>query len=80
MCIRQKKKKNHAAVHDVVLWGQLAGSACSYRGKGYLVYIEGGIQGRQWQATNGSARRTVAIIATRLQTLSSKSAKKAPAA
>jgi single-strand DNA-binding protein len=71
--------KSHAEFHDVVLWGQLADFACSYLGKGRLVYIEGRLQSRQWQATDGSARRTVEIVANRLQALS-KSAEAAPAA
>jgi len=45
-----------------------------------LVYIEGGLQSRQWQATDGSTRRSVEIVANRLQALSSKSTSKAPAA
>ena len=65
--------KNHAEFHDVVLWGQLASFACSYLGKGRLVYIEGRLQSRQWQATDGSTRRAVEIVANRLQALSSKS-------
>ena len=72
--------KSHAEFHDVVLWGQLANFACSYLGKGRLVYIEGRLQSRQWQATDGSTRRTVEIVANRLQALSSKSASEAPAA
>jgi single-strand DNA-binding protein len=72
--------KSHAEFHDVVLWGQLADFACSYLGKGRLVYIEGRLQSRQWQATDGSTRRTVEIVANRLQALSSKSASEAPAA
>ena len=71
--------KSHAEFHDVVLWGQLASFACSYLGKGRLVYIEGRLQSRQWQATDGSTRRTVEIVANRLQALS-KSAEAAPAA
>ena len=35
---------------------------------------------RQWKATDGSTRRTVEIVANRLQALSSKSASEAPAA
>ena len=34
----------------MVLWGQLADFATSYLGKGRLVYVEGRLQGRQWQA------------------------------
>jgi single-strand DNA-binding protein len=71
--------KSHAEFHDVVLWGQMATFACQYLGKGRLVYIEGPLQSRQWQATDGSARRTVEIVAKRLQALS-KSAEAAPAA
>ena len=72
--------KSHAEFHDVVLWGQLADFACWYLCKGRLVYIEGRLQSRQWQATDGSTRRTVEIVANRLQALSSKSALDVPAA
>jgi single-strand DNA-binding protein len=72
--------KSHAEFHDVVLWSQLADFACRYLSKGRLVYIEGRLQSRQRQATDGSTRRTVEIVANRLQALSSKSASEAPAA
>lgn len=71
---------NHAEFPDAVLWGNLASFACSYLGKGRLVYIEGRLQSRQWQATDGSTRRTVEIVANRLQAPSSRSATDAPAA
>ena len=72
--------KSHAEFHDVVLWGQLADFATSYLGKGRLVYVESRFQSRTWQASDGSSRRNVEIIANRLQALSSKSASEAPAA
>jgi len=71
--------KTHAEFHDVVLWGQLADFATSHLGKGRLVYIEGPLRSRQWQTTDGTARRTVEVVANRLQALSSKSAPAAPA-
>jgi single-strand DNA-binding protein len=71
---------SHAEFHDVVLWDQLADFATSYLGKGRLVYVEGRLQSRQWQATDGSIRRSVEIVANRLQALSSKSVSEAPAA
>ncbi len=71
--------KSHAEFHNVVLWGQLADFAASCLGKGRLVYVEGRLQSRQWQATDGTTRRTVEIIANLLQALS-KSAAAAPAA
>ncbi|MDA8315795.1 MAG: single-stranded DNA-binding protein, partial [Actinomycetota bacterium] len=72
--------RNQTEFHDVVLWGQLAGFATSYLAKGRLVYVEGRLQSRQWQAADGSTRRTVEIVASRLQALSPKSASEAPAA
>ena len=54
--------------------------ACTHLGKGRLVYVEGRLQIRQWQATDGSTRRSVEIVANRLQALSSKSTSEAPAA
>jgi single-strand DNA-binding protein len=72
--------KTHTEFHSVVLWAQLADFATSYLGKGRLVYVEGRLQSRTWQASDGSSRRNVEIIANRLQALSSKSASEAPAA
>ena len=71
--------KSQAEFHSVVLWGQLADFATSYLGESRLVCIEGRLQSRQWQATDGTIRRTVKIIANRLQALS-RSAEAAPAA
>lgn len=58
--------------HNVVLWRQLADFAASYMGKGRLAYIEGRLQTRTWEAADGSARRSVEIIADRFQALSPK--------
>ena len=73
--------QGQAEFHDVVLWGQLADFATTYLAKGRLVYVEGRLQSRQWQSTDGTTRRTVEIVASRLQALSSdKSRSEAPAA
>jgi single-strand DNA-binding protein len=72
--------KSRADFHDVVLWGQLATFTCQYLGKGRLVYIEGRLKSRQWQATDGNTRRIVEIVANRFQPLFSKSASEAAAA
>lgn len=66
--------RNGVEYHDVVLWGQLADFATQHLGKGRLVYVEGRLQSRQWQAADGSTRRTVEVVASRLQALTSKSA------
>ena len=46
--------KRHAEFHDVVLWCRLADFACQHLGEGRLVYIEGRLQSRLWQATDGN--------------------------
>ena len=46
--------KSHAEFHDVVLWCRLADFACQHLGEGRLVYIEGRLQSRLWQATDGN--------------------------
>ena len=58
--------------HDVVLWGQLADFATEHLGKGRLVYVEGRLRSRTWEATDGTPRRAVEIVANRLQALSRK--------
>ncbi len=62
--------REQAEFHDVVLWRQLADFAASYMTKGRLAYIEGRIQGRTWEAADGTQRRSVEVIADRFQALS----------
>jgi single-strand DNA-binding protein len=66
--------KTHAEFHSVVLFAQLADFVTSYLDKGRLLCIEGRLQSRSWQATDGSTRRTVEIIANRLQALTKSAA------
>jgi len=58
--------------HDVVLWRQLADFAVGYMAKGRLVYVEGRLQSRTWEAADGTKRRTVEVVADRFQALSSR--------
>jgi single-strand DNA-binding protein len=55
--------------HDCVLWRQLAEFAGQYLAKGRLVYIQGRLHGRSWQAKNGTTRRSVEVVADDLQVL-----------
>jgi single-strand DNA-binding protein len=61
--------RKQAEFHDVVLWRQIADFATTYLTKGRLVYIEGRLQSRSWEASDGTQRRTVEVIADRLQAL-----------
>lgn len=71
--------RNGVEYHDVVLWGQLADFATRYLGKGRLVYVEGRLRSRQWQASDGTTRRTVEVVASRLQALAKSEAPASPA-
>jgi single-strand DNA-binding protein len=55
--------------HDVVVWGGTAKAVCEYMRKGRLIHVEGRIQPRSWTANDGSERRTVEIVASRVQFL-----------
>ena len=71
--------REQAEFHDVVLWRQHADFAVNYLTKGRLVYVEGRLQGRTWEATDGTQRRSVEIVADRFQALSSKPSAEASA-
>jgi len=58
--------------HDVVLWRQQADFAAEYVAKGQLVYVEGRLQSRSWEAVDGSKRRSVEVVSDRFQALSSR--------
>jgi single-strand DNA-binding protein len=66
--------REQAEFHDVVLWRQMADFAAQYMTKGRLAYVEGRLQGRTWEAADGSQRRSVEVIADRFQALSAKKA------
>ena len=64
--------REQAEFHDVVLWRQMAEFAAQYMTKGRLAYVEGRLQGRTWEAADGTQRRSVEIVADRSQALSAK--------
>jgi single-strand DNA-binding protein len=66
--------------HDVVVWGRTAEVACQYLAKGRLIHAEGRINTRTWTAQDGGERRTVEIVAYRVQFLGRGSAPQAEVA
>ena len=55
--------------HKVQIWGPLAEISAKYLSKGKLVYIEGRLQSRSWDADDGSKRYTTEIIANNMTML-----------
>jgi single-strand DNA-binding protein len=58
---------------NIVTWGNLAEICKQHLTKGQLVYLEGRIQTRQWEDSEGNQRTTVEIVANDMVALSSRS-------
>jgi single-strand DNA-binding protein len=53
----------------VVVWGKQAESSAQYLDKGSPVLVEGRLQTRDWETTDGQKRNVVEVVAERLQFL-----------
>jgi single-strand DNA-binding protein len=60
---REGEQQEETEFHDVVSWGKLAEIADQILSKGNLVYIEGRLQTRSWEAQDGSKRQRTEIVA-----------------
>lgn len=60
-------RQQETEFHNVVVWGRQAEIACQFLTKGSLVFIEGRLRTRQWQARSGETRYNTEIICERLQ-------------
>jgi single-strand DNA-binding protein len=52
--------------HDVVAWGRTAEIAAEFGTKGLDIFVVGRLNGRTWEAADGTKRRTVEIVAEQL--------------
>jgi len=59
----QGQKQQRAEFHNIVAWGKLAEICSQYLVKGKRIFIEGRLQTRDWEAQDGSKRRTTEIVA-----------------
>ena len=66
------EKKEKAEFHQLVMFGKLAEIAGQYLKKGSLVYVDGKLQTRKWQAKDGSDRYTTEVVVANLQMLGKK--------
>ena len=60
--------------HQIVAWGKLAEISRSILAKGRLVHIEGRLHTSSWQGNDGMTRRSVEVVAGRLQALDARQA------
>jgi single-strand DNA-binding protein len=61
------EKQEEVQFHNIVCFGKQAEIASQYLKKGSLVFIEGRIQSRNWEAQDGSKRFRTEIVTERLQ-------------
>ena len=52
---------------DVVAWRQSAEFAANYLKKGQLIAVDGRLQIREWEAQDGSKRRTAEVVVDRIE-------------
>lgn len=64
---KEGNKKEDVQFHNIVAFGKLADVAGRYLEKGGLVMIEGRIQTRSWEDSNGNRRYRTEIITESLQ-------------
>lgn len=57
---------------DIVTWRQTAEFCGNYLAKGALISVEGRIQVRSWETQDGQRRRSVEVVAQRVQALESR--------
>lgn len=56
--------------HRVTVWGKTAENCAKYLTKGRQVYVEGRLQTREWEDSDGNERKTTEIVAHTVQFLS----------
>lgn len=56
------RKETSAEYHEVVAWARLAEICHKYLKKGKLVYIEGYLKTRKWEAEDGTIRHKTEIV------------------
>ena len=67
---RDGQMKDQTEWHNVVVWGKQAETCGQYLKKGRQVYIEGRLTTRQWEAKDGSGKRSrTEVVAQRVQFL-----------
>ncbi len=61
------QKQEDAQFHNIVVWGRQAEIVGQFLKKGSLVFVEGRLQTRSWQDSQGQTRRVTEIVSERVQ-------------
>lgn len=60
---KDKSGEKKAHFFDCIAWRNTAEFVCQYFGKGRMAVVDGKLQTRDWEAKDGSKRRSVEIVA-----------------
>ena len=63
------EKKEEVSFVRIVVWGRLAEVCNDYLKKGRPVFVEGRLQSRSWEGTDGQKKNALEVIATNIQFL-----------
>lgn len=63
------EKKQETCFVRIVVWGRMAEICGEYLSKGSPVFVEGRLQYRSWDSSNGEKRNTLEVRAERIQFL-----------
>lgn len=66
------EKKEDVSYFNVVVWNKSAEACSQYLHKGSPVFVEGRLQSRSWETSDGQKRNTVEVVARRVEFLSSR--------
>ena len=69
------EKHENTEWHNIVAWRSLAKFCETYLDKGMLIYLEGRLQTRSWQAQDNTTRYTTEILADVIRMMEPKSAR-----
>jgi len=64
---KNKQRQQKVEFHNVVAWGRLGDICAQYLKKGQLVFVEGRIETRSWEAQDGAKKFRTEIVADGMQ-------------
>lgn len=62
-------KETKTEWHRIIAWGKLGEICAEYLSKGKQVYIEGRLQTREWEDSDGNKKQTTEIVASNMTML-----------
>ena len=75
---KEGEKREETCFVTVVVWRKQAEICGEYLSKGSAVFVEGRLQSRNWETSNGDKRSVLEVVASRIQFLDRKGSRPTP--